>query len=201
MTTLHIVRHGETEWNVLKKMQGQHDSPLTSRGRSQAITFKQHFTDPIDVAYSSPSGRALETASIIMNGETDRVQTAAELLEINLGIWEGRTLSDVKETFPQEYKHFWENPARFQVDQAETFRELQDRSVNFVANLLQSNRGKTVLLVSHTTTIKVILAYFEGRPLEKIWDPPFITNCSHSIIKATTENGFQVVSYGGESTW
>ena len=128
-------------------------------------------------------------------------ENAEELLEINLGIWEGRKTDDVKRLFPSEHNDFWNHPDRFKIEQAESFKNLQDRSVRFVLNILRLNRGKTISLVSHSATIKVILAHFEGRAIKNIWKPPFVGNCSHSIIKETQNNVFEIVSYSGFNNW
>lgn len=201
MTKIHIVRHGETEWNVKGKLQGHKDSPLTQLGKAQAHKVKSSITEQIDIAYSSPSKRAIETAQIILNGTNQHIKTTPELKEINLGIWEGKQKKEVEEEYPAEYKTFWTNPSKFSLDQAETFEHLQDRAIKAVLKILKIEDGKTVLLVSHHTTIKVILSYFENRPIDKIWDPPFVGNGSHSIVEKACDGQVKIVSYSGLLEW
>lgn len=201
MTKIHIVRHGETEWNVKGKLQGHKDSPLTQLGKAQAHKVKSSITEQIDIAYSSPSNRAIETAQIILNGTNQHIKTTPELKEINLGIWEGKQKKEVEEEYPAEYKTFWTNPSKFSLDQAETFEHLQDRAIKAVLKILKIEDGKTVLLVSHHTTIKVILSYFENRPIDKIWDPPFVGNGSHSIVEKACDGQVKIVSYSGLLEW
>lgn len=200
MTRIHLIRHGETEWNVEGKMQGHKDSPLTERGKLQAHQIKGRIKQ-IDVAYSSPSVRAIETAQIILNGTTQPIKIIPELKEINLGVWEGKQKKEVEVEYPEEYETFWTQPSKFSLDQAETFLELQDRAIKTILDIVRIEKGKTVLLVSHTATIKVILAYFEERSIDKIWDPPFVGNGSHSIIEQNSEGDPKVVSYSGQSEW
>ncbi len=90
MTRIHIIRHGETEWNVKGKWQGHKDSPLTQLGKTQAHKVKNSITEQIDIAYSSPSNRAIDTAQIILNGTNQPIKTTPELKEISVGIWEGK---------------------------------------------------------------------------------------------------------------
>ena len=202
MIRLYLVRHGETEWNALGKMQGHKDSPLTDLGKAQAIEAKQklkkiHF----DIAYSSPSGRAVKTTQIILGGKQTQIKVMDELKEINLGALEGRTKEDIQNKYPQEYENFWKFPDDYQSVQGETFVELQQRAVAAVLKIFKDNKDCNILLVSHCTFIKVTLAYFEGRPIEKIWKPPFVENGSHSIIEENTNREYKVVLYGGKTKW
>lgn len=200
MTRIHIVRHGETQWNVEERMQGHLDSPLTEFGRSQARQVRGEI-DQIDVVYSSPSIRAVETAEIILNGERQSISTIPELKEINLGIWEGMKRTAVEAEYSDEYKTFWSQPSIFSLPQAETFQDVQNRAVKALLDVARHNTGKSILLVSHAVAINVILAFFENRSIDKIWDPPVIKNGSHSIIEKTNDGNFKVVLYGGESHW
>jgi broad specificity phosphatase PhoE len=201
MTRIHIVRHGETEWNVKGKWQGHKDSPLTQLGKTQAHKVKSSITEQIDVAYSSPSNRTIETAQIILNGTNQPIKTIPELKEINLGVWEGKQKKEVETKYPTEYKTFWSCPSKFSLDQAETFEDLQERAIKAVLKILKIEDGKTVLLVSHHTPIKVILSYFENRPIDKIWDPPFVGNGSHSIVEKACDGQIKIVSYSGLLEW
>jgi len=193
MTRLHIIRHGESEWNLQKKVQGQNDSPLTSLGRKQAIAAKEKITDKIDIVFSSPSLRAIETANIITSGMNVHVIKADELMEMNLSIWEGRTLDEIERDYPNENKNFWENPDIFTLKNAETFSELQIRAINYILNVLDLYKKKTIVIISHTITIYAILTYFLGHQIKDIWKQPYLKNCSHIIIDETTTGIFKVV--------
>lgn len=181
-------------------MQGHLDSPLTKLGRFQAFRVRTEI-DRIDVAYSSPSIRAVETAEIILDGTQKPIKTIPELREINLGIWEGMQIVLVEKEYPHEYKTFWSEPSKFTVDHGEAFHEVQNRAVKAVLDIANGNKGRSILLVSHAAAMKVILAYFEKRPLDKIWEAPSIGNASHSIIEETKDGDFKVVLYGGQSKW
>ena len=199
-TRIHLIRHGETRWNVEKRMQGYLDSPLTNSGRSQARRVRREI-DRIDVAYSSPSGRALETAEIILNGAQQKIETHVGLKEINLGIWEGMKMEWVEKKYPHQYRALWSEPSKFSVADGETFLEVQDRAVKAVLEVARTHKGQSILVVSHAATIKVILAHFENRSLDKLWDPPSIENGSRSVIEERGNGNFKVVLYGGQPTW
>ncbi len=201
MVTIHIVRHGETEWNVQGRLQGHKDSPLTLLGRDQARKIKSNIIEPIDVIYASTSKRAIETAKIICDGTNQPIKTMPELREMNLGTWTGRKKKEVEVEYPAEYKAFWNNPSKFYLDQAETFENTQRRVKKAFSSILETEDGKTVLLVSHHTPVKIILSCLENRPLDKIWEPPAVGNGSHSIVKKSSDGTVRIVSYSGLLKW
>lgn len=91
MTRLLITRHGETQWNTEKRMQGRSDSPLTAHGIWQAQQLARRLKDEkIDAIYSSPTPRAARTAEILKGSRGLQVRLLDDLMEINLGDWEGR---------------------------------------------------------------------------------------------------------------
>ena len=99
-TKVIMVRHGETEWNVLCKFLGSADIPLNEKGRRQAGYMKEALKDTqIDVIYSSPMLRAYETGVIIKGDRDVAVMKDDELREIGCGKWEGLDGNEVEERF------------------------------------------------------------------------------------------------------
>ena len=95
---LMVLKHGQTEWNVLRKFQGKKDSPLTPLGESQALRQKQlldGFKDVPAQVYVSPQGRAVATAHLVL-GPTSRFEIDHRLREIEFGLWEGLTHDEVR---------------------------------------------------------------------------------------------------------
>lgn len=174
-TTLYIVRHGQTEWNVHHRMQGHQDSPLTELGKKQAQWLGEALrSDHLDVIYSSSSPRAYHTADLIREDRKIAIHERDDLKEINLGIWEGRTQDEVKATFAEQFDHFWHNPADFQVENSETFEQVKERAISLLNEILRRHEGQSILIVTHTVVVKLLMAYFENRPLQHIWNLPFI---------------------------
>ncbi|GHE86846.1 phosphoglycerate mutase [Aliiroseovarius zhejiangensis] len=102
---LFVIRHGQTEWNVARRHQGRLDSPLTAQGRKQAgdigVTLHRLLAGRDDVrAYSSPQGRALETAALALEPLGWSVQRDARLCEIAFGAWEGLTQDEINARWP-----------------------------------------------------------------------------------------------------
>lgn len=108
-TKVLMVRHGETEWNVLCRFLGSKDLPLNEKGRRQAGYAKAALeNEKLDVVYSSPMRRAYETAEIICSDRDIKIQTDDGLREIACGAWEGLNGHEVEEKFPGQIE-LWEN--------------------------------------------------------------------------------------------
>ncbi|WP_151735687.1 histidine phosphatase family protein ['Paenibacillus yunnanensis' Narsing Rao et al. 2020] len=190
-TTLYITRHGQTEWNVQQRMQGQMDSPLTELGVRQAEWLGRAMRDKsIDAVYSSSSPRAIRTAEIIRGERAVPVVPCDDFKELGLGTWEGGVTAELESSHPEQYQYFWKNPARFAVEGSETFAGAQQRALVKLMDIVRQHEGQTLLVVTHTVIIKVLMAYFEGRVMEKLWDLPYIHPtclCRVDITDGTAE--------------
>jgi probable phosphoglycerate mutase len=176
-TTVYLTRHGQTEWNVQQRMQGHQDSPLTPLGVQQAQWLGRGLQDvQLDAVYASSSPRTLCTAELIL-GERDReipVTACDEFKEICMGGWEGCESSAIKQSDPEQYRYFWEDPGKFGIAGSETFAGVQERALAKLQELVDRHTGQTLLIVTHTVVIKVLMAHFETRAMEKLWDLPYI---------------------------
>ncbi|KOR90137.1 histidine phosphatase family protein [Paenibacillus solani] len=187
-TTIYLVRHGQTEWNVQHRFQGHKDSPLTELGIQQAEWLGDALKeDNFDLIYSSTSNRAYHTADIIRGGRNVPITACEEFREINLGVWEGQTQERIAELYPQQLDHFWNHPELFSVQDSETFNEVRERTVNKLVDIVGSNPGASILLVTHTVVVKLLMAYFEGRSMDRLWDLPYIHPTCLSKIELTDE--------------
>ncbi|MGG3279867.1 histidine phosphatase family protein [Paenibacillus solani] len=187
-TTIYLVRHGQTEWNVQHRFQGHKDSPLTELGIQQAEWLGDALKeDIIDLVYSSTSNRAYHTAEIIRGERNVPITACEEFREINLGVWEGETQERIAKIYPQQLDHFWKNPELFSVQDSETFNEVRARAVNKLIDIIGSNPGASILLVTHTVVVKVLMAHFEGRSMDRLWDLPYIHPTCLSKIELTDE--------------
>jgi probable phosphoglycerate mutase len=183
ITKLYLTRHGETEWNVVHRMQGFKDSPLTELGRKQAEWLSTALlAESLDIIYASPSPRALQTATII-RGERDlSIETSEALMEMGFGIWEGRIHSEVSTRYPEQWDSFWNHPDEFSLEEAETYSQVQTRAVDKLQEILDKHAGQSVLIVTHTIIVKLLMAYFEGKGLEQFWSSTEILPTSLSRI-------------------
>lgn len=152
---LWILRHGETEWNVLGRLQGQFDSALTSKGLAQAARQAEIITlellEKKAQVYSSPAGRALRTAEIIASKQSLNIERSAALQEIDIGAWQGKTVEEIKASHPDldhaEDPHAW----KFQAPRGERIEQMKARLERFLENLT----GPSVI-VTHGVTSRML---------------------------------------------
>ena len=176
-TKIILLRHGETQWNLQNRLQGQQNSPLTKNGERQALEAKKALSlYEIHTAVVSPLQRAQETMSIILK---DRELTAIKsnnLREISLGPWEGKTKEETKLSHPAEYDYFWNKQHKFALPGAETYQQLQERVVSELKNVFKNEKHKTILVVTHWIAIKVAMAYFTSTPISQLSSLPDLGN-------------------------
>ncbi|KOS28212.1 phosphatase [Bacillus anthracis] len=183
-TTVYVTRHGETEWNVAKRMQGRKNSTLTENGILQAKQLGERMKDlSIHAIYSSPSERTLHTAELI-KGERDIPIIADEhFYEINMGIWEGQTIDDIERQYPDDIQLFWNEPHLFQSTSGENFEAVHKRVIEGMQLLLEKHKGESILIVSHAAAAKLLVGHFVVIDIEHVWDDPFMHSASLSIIE------------------
>lgn len=192
---LHLIRHGETNWNKERRVQGQSDSHLTDLGTQQAKEFGQRIAHlEFDKIYCSSSLRTRQTAEYAFPELATEIKYLDELREIFLGPWEGHLYEDLAQSEPESHGHFWEQPHLFQLSGAESFFELQQRAIDAVAEIEAAHRtdsvsGRKVAIVSHGALIKSYLCHVEGRSMDQLWAPPRMHNCAHSIVALNLIDG------------
>lgn len=178
MTTIYMVRHGETEWNAAHRMQGWSDIPLDEKGREQAYFAAKKFEHiPLDAIYTSPLKRAADTAAIIRGGRDIPLTWEKGLIEINLGRWDGHRPEEMDTLYPGQYDLWRTKPGEVHIDGGETFADVQNRAYAAFRRIVQKEKGKTVLLVSHMGCLSTILFRIAGYPLNDLWKHP-IGNCA-----------------------
>ena len=183
MTTLHLIRHGETNWNAEGRIQGQMESVLTDLGRQQASELQKRLLDySFDRVYCSSSVRARQTTAIALGHHPHPVTYRDDLREIFLARWEGFLYAEIEASDPEAIHAFRNEPHKFDVEGAETFHALQQRALAAVDAIIRECRGQEVAIISHGAWIKSVLSHYEGRPLSRFWEPPRMHNCCHSIV-------------------
>ena len=181
---LYITRHGETEWNILKKMQGWKNSNLTHKGIKNAIKLGEQLKDiEFSNIYSSPLGRALETANYVKGNRDMEIEIHEGLKEMGFGLWEGIENDVVLELYGEEHYNFWNKPHLYKPSGGESFDELFKRVEDVLKYISQNAKGENVLIVSHAVTIKAIYSIVKGYELKDLWNMRFIEGTSLSILE------------------
>ena len=195
---LHLIRHGQTDWNASRRVQGQSESVLTTLGKQQATELADKISQHnIRAAYCSSSVRARETADKLFKNSIVPVQFLDTLREIHLGPWEGKLYDEVEADTPEDFHHFWHQPHLFSVKGAETFRELQRRGLKAITEICNQEQQQEIAIVSHGALIKSILCHYEGKQLSQLWDPPHLQNCAHSILQLDSDANGKIIQYAG----
>ncbi len=186
-TTVILVRHGETEWNVLHRFQGLSDVPLNDTGRQQAGFAANGLRDvKLDVIYTSPLQRAVETAEIIRGGRKISIYPSAGLREMGVGEWEGLLVSEIDQKYPGQYDIWRTAPTKIRLKGGELFTDTQQRAWKTFWEIVKKHEGKNVLIVSHMMCISSILLTIAGIPLDEIWQHP-IGNAALNIVEADSD--------------
>jgi broad specificity phosphatase PhoE len=184
-TTLYLLRHGATSYNLENpaRLQGRGcDIPLAPVGVRQAELTRDFLAIcPIDVCYSSPLKRALETAAIIAAPHGLKTEVVADLIECDVGAWEGLSWAEIEERYPKQYRQYMDNPARHGYLGGETFAEVHERSTRVLDQLLQQHEGKTLLVVAHHVVGRTFLAGVMGLGPEQARRVS-LDNCGVSVV-------------------
>lgn len=154
MTEILLIRHGETEWNVGKRLQGHTDVALNDEGRRQAAALGRFLLDePLDAIYSSDLLRAYDTAQAVAIPRGMQVQSEQGLRERCFGAFEGLNHPEIKEKFPEDYAA-WQRrdiDARYPDGErrAETLREFAARAVDCISRLASMPGNRKIAVFTH----------------------------------------------------
>jgi broad specificity phosphatase PhoE len=162
VTRIHLVRHGETEWNRELRWQGHSDPPLNERGRDQARRLAAALArTPFTAVYSSDLRRAAETAEILAAPLGLAVCLESRLREIDVGSWEGFTLAELEARFPEAVAR-WHETGEHGWAYGESHEEMFTRAREAVAAIAARHEGEDVIVVSHGGPIRALKALAAG---------------------------------------
>jgi broad specificity phosphatase PhoE len=184
-TTVYLIRHGETDWNLNGRWQGHADVPLNPLGYRQARMVAQRLAAEglqFDALYSSDLARAYQTAWEIGAAVKVAVQLLPNLREIDLGTWSGMTYDEIRATHPTEIALLEQNQD-IPRGGAETLSALRKRVVEAVDALAHHHRGATLGLITHGGCIRMLLAHAENYSGNNFQRFPHIGNTSISVVR------------------
>lgn len=157
-TTVLLIRHGETEWNTLGKFQGCTDIALSEEGIKQAQLLKDRLNGEFDYIYASPLSRAFETANIIASVTDKKVAVANEIREINFGEWEGLTVNEISENYPEKFKIWRTDKVESKICGGDlSILNAANRAKKCILNIINDHKGKKIVIVAHGGIIKAAL--------------------------------------------
>ena len=186
---IYFVRHGETDWNKERKIQGQVDIPLNEFGRHLARETAKGLRDvPFDVCFTSPLGRARETAQIILQGRDVPILEDKRILEMNFGVLEGKCCSKEGWDVPDSFQMFFDDPVHYQAPEGgEDFPAVRKRTGDFLNWLFaqEQYRDSTVLVTTHGAAMAGLLNNLKKKPLAEYWGVGVHKNCGVTEVDVT----------------
>lgn len=196
-TEIILIRHGETEWNSQKRMQGHSNSDLSSVGQAQIQALGQWMKNvPFDLIYSSDSLRAKQTAEAITQFSGHELQFDQRLREKNLGVFEGLTSEEARERHPEVFRLFKTAGSKYVIDEGESTQQLQDRALEIVNEIRIKHPEERVLLVTHGGFIRVVMKHSLGLSLET---PTRFLIRNTGVFRLVWEDKWIVSQMGGVS--
>ncbi|EGQ8276721.1 histidine phosphatase family protein [Vibrio parahaemolyticus] len=165
-----VLRHGETEFNADKKLQGHCNSSLTSKGSDQArrvgTTLKQYVENRLFRVYSSTLGRALQTSQIVceeLNYSYENLNKEPRLKEFSLGEWEQRTIPSLEQEIPNLLA---QNDWYLQAPNCETYESVRERLSSWLSDVAHD---EDIVVVSHGLTGIVLRGLLLGMDYTQVW--------------------------------
>lgn len=194
MTTLYIIRHGETTGNDAGRFQGSTDCQLSERGRQQIDRLGERCRDlPFEVLISSPLVRARETAEAANRHHGLPLQIELDVAEMHCGDWEEKSWDELRAGYPAEMELWREKPWLFQSPGGENMQQVYQRVNRALLRILEENRGRTIAVVSHGCAIRNALCFFHGHDIERLNEMPWVRNTSITRIDVGDNGETEVV--------
>ena len=185
---LYIMRHGLTNWNKIKKLQGRSDILLAQEGIELAEKVAEGMKDvDIDLVISSPLIRAKQTAEIVMAGRNLPMITDRRIIEMSFGDWEGQSMLQ-SEVLPKEFiRDFYEDPLHCVVPpKGESFEQVIKRTADFYQSLISNEayKDKNIFISTHGAASRCLLMnFYEDK--EDVWRGGVLKNCTVTVAEVT----------------
>ena len=170
MTKVIFIRHGQTEWNVTGRYQGQSDVQLSEEGRQQAVKLAENFpVERVDAIYASDLQRAMVTAETIAKQFGLSVQAEPAFRELSFGDWEGLTYQQIVDKWEDAMANFLQHPDILEIPGGESFPAVQKRAVMRLNELVKEHDGQIIVVVAHGAVLRTLLAAALHMPLQYLW--------------------------------
>ncbi len=169
-TRIYLIRHGEVVGFETPRYNGHADVALTERGVAQFHGLKERLADAgITACYSSDLSRCVIGARIICDGLGIEPVLRPELRELNIGVWEGMTWSEIVAQYPDQWQSRLDDLVNYRVPGGENLLDLANRALPAMREICAMHRGETVLVVGHGGMNRVVLLDAIGAPLSSLF--------------------------------
>jgi broad specificity phosphatase PhoE len=197
MTSIYLVRHGQTAWNKDEIFRGRTDIPLDETGLKQAELVGEYFKGmEIHGIYSSTLSRAWETAQKIAQFHNTVVQPLPGIIDMSFGTWEGCPHQEIREKDSKTYRQWVEEPHLVKLPGGESLDDVGVRAMAALEEVIRNHPGKTLVLVSHRVICKVLICAILGLDNSHFWQ---ITQDTTAINLIQHRNGKYILSLMNET--
>lgn len=181
---LYLLRHGETTFSMSRGFCGVLDVDLTDYGCKMAQAFADEYKSLAwEAIYCSPMKRTQATATPISEATGISLTIREGLKEANYGTWEGKNKDDVKREFESDHSHWMTEPAWNPPTGGETAVEICNRAMAVIAEIEEKYTAGNVLVVSHRTTLRIVLCSLLGIDLGRYRDRLDYPAASLSVVQ------------------
>lgn len=175
---IYLLRHGQTDWNLIKKLQGITDIPLNDNGRTMALEAGKKYADVLfSYCYTSPLSRAKETAELFLKDKNVPIEEDERLREMCFGKYEGVEFSDLDEN--HLIRKLFNKPEEYVAEVGmESFEELFERTSSMIKDIKNRHdiKKNNVLIVGHGAMCSGIICSCKGIQLKDFWTT-LLKNC------------------------
>ena len=183
MTTLLVIRHGQSVSNIRGVFTGNLDLPLTQQGQRQAEITAEYILNnhTVDAVYSSDLCRAMDTANAVARQLQLPLFTDKGLREIYAGEWEGKSFDELTERYPS-YGVWRTDIGNCVPEGGESVAQLSTRVIDAFTGIANRHDGKTVVVATHATPIRALQCHCEGKPASEMKNIAWVTNASVTTV-------------------
>ena len=188
---LYIVRHGETEWNVIKRFQGQLNTPLTEKGMEKLRETGKNLENVLfEEVYTSELERTVKSAEIILNenrgykNKKMELKRLAELNEVYFGVWQGLKYEEVFLKYPEEANNYFYNVKNYKAEnvEAENLKDALERFLRGINKILDNHKSGNILIVTHGTVFEMFINYVGNSSIFDIDERTLMGNGDYKIF-------------------
>lgn len=184
VTTLYLIRHGETEGGEIRRYKGTIDVPLSEKGVSQMEQISKYIYQntvynqnsgyrtrdtELSAVYCSDLTRAIRSAEIVAEPHSLKPIIISSLRERNFGLWEGMSFDEIREKYPLEFDAWAGNPLKFSPMEGESTLAMRDRVIQAMNEIMEKHNKENIAIVAHGGVNRIILCHILGIPLENIF--------------------------------
>lgn len=184
MTTLLLIRHGESIANRQSFFAGQIDPDLEEKGLQQAKLTARYIAEnyQVDAIYASDLTRARKTAECLGEIIQLPIIKEPELREINAGQWEGVSFPDLRSKFSDDFALWIEHIGRSRCTGGEAVSELGERIMKILTRIANTHENQTVAVFTHATPIKTVQSIVRTGNMDAMEHIPWVSNASVTIV-------------------